>query len=145
MFVFGTGMKRQVIGTNPDLVNGLLPTVPVPGISNRDIKMQIDFRRVYADVLNDWFGTSRTTTDQLLFKNFSTTSLFSDVVQSVSSGAWPNPEIWSNGRVPTSRDLVRINSGHVVEVGQNINAKDLKVMTGGELKFIGDYTVNITG
>jgi uncharacterized protein (DUF1501 family) len=145
MFVFGTGIKRQLVGTNPDLVNGLLPPVPSPGVVNRDIKMQIDFRRVYADVLNDWFGTVGSTTDQVLFRNFKTTSLFSDTVQSISSGAWINPEIWSNGRVPATRDVVRVNSGHIVEVGQNINAKDVKVLSGGELKFLGDYTVNITG
>lgn len=143
MFVFGTGIKRQLIGTNPDLINGLLPPTPGSGVTNRDIKMQIDFRRVYSDVLNDWFGTSATNTDQILFKNFKTISLFSDTVQSISSGAWANPEIWSNGRVPAIRDFVRINSGHVVDVGQNVTARDVKVEVGGELKFLGDYTVNI--
>ncbi|WP_353720802.1 DUF1501 domain-containing protein [Dyadobacter sp. 676] len=145
MFVFGTGIKRQVIGTNPDLVNGLLPPAPDPGISNRDIKMQIDFRRVYADILNDWFGTAGSKTDQILYRDFKTTSLFSDTVQTIASGAWPNPEIWSNGRVPDSKAIVRINSGHTVDVAQNITAKDVKVESGGKLKFLGDYTVNITG
>lgn len=141
MFVFGTGIKRQVIGTNPDLVNGLLPAVP--GEDNRDIKMQVDFRRVYADILNDWFGTAATKTDALLFKNFQTTSIFSNTVQTLSSGAWPNPEIWSNGRVPASTENIRINAGHVIEVGQNITAKNIEV--NGELKFLGIYDVKITG
>lgn len=145
MFVFGTGIKRRLIGTNPDLVNGLLPATPTPGISNRDIKMQIDFRRVYSDMLNDWFGAAGSKTDQLLFKNFQTTSLFSDVVKTVSSGAWANPEIWTSGRVPSAKDIVRISSGHVVEVGQTVIAKDLKVESGGEVKFLGDFNVNITG
>jgi uncharacterized protein (DUF1501 family) len=145
MFVFGKGMKRQLIGTNPDLINGLLPPTPAAWETNRDIKMQIDFRRVYADVLNDWFGTVNSKTDQILYKNFKTTSLFSDVVQSIASGAWPNPEIWSNGRVPTSATSIRINTSHVIEVGQNISAKEIKVETGGKLKFLGDYSVNITG
>jgi uncharacterized protein (DUF1501 family) len=145
MFVFGTGMKRQLVGTNPDLVNGLLPIAPHPGEPNRDLKMQIDFRRVYSDVLNDWFGTVPSKTDQILYKNFNTTSLFSDLVQTVASGSWLNPEIWSCGRVPTSLDLVQINSGHIVEVGQNIVAKDLKVRAGGELKFLGNYSVKRPG
>ncbi|WAC13206.1 DUF1501 domain-containing protein [Dyadobacter pollutisoli] len=144
MFVFGSGIKRQLIGTNPDLINGLIFS-PTAGASNRDIKMQIDFRRVYADVLNDWFGIDKATTNQILFKGFNTTSLFSDTVQTISSGAWPNPEIWSNGRVPNLKDMVQINSGHIVEVGENIVAKNVKVMAGGELKFLGDYSVNITG
>jgi uncharacterized protein (DUF1501 family) len=145
MFVFGTGVKRQLIGTNPDLANGLLPAVPTPGVSNRDIKMQIDFRRVYSDMLNDWFGTAGSKTDQLLFKNFQTTSLFSEVVRTVTSGAWANPEIWSTGRPPSSKDIVRISSGHMVEVGQAVIAKDLKIEAGGEIKFLGDFNVNITG
>ncbi|MCE6992606.1 DUF1501 domain-containing protein [Dyadobacter sp. CY323] len=145
MFVFGTGIKRQMIGTNPDLVNGLLPELPTVGVSNRDIKMQIDFRRVYGDVLNDWFGTANSKTDQILFKDFKTTSLFSDVVQSISSGSWANPEIWSNGRVPTALTQIKINSGHIVEVGQNITAKELKIDAGGKLKFLGDYGVKIAG
>jgi uncharacterized protein (DUF1501 family) len=145
MFVFGTGIKRRIIGTNPDLVNGLLPQSPSAGILNRDIKMQIDFRRVYSDVLNDWFGTATNKTQQILFKNFPTTSLFSDVVISLSSGAWHNPEIWSSGRVPTSSDIVRIKSGHLVEVGMAIKAKDVKVEAGAEMKFLGDFTMNISG
>ena len=143
MFVFGTGIKRQLIGNNPDLINGLLPATPQPWETTRDIKMQIDFRRVYADVLNDWFGTAPSKTDQLLFRNFKTTSLFSDTVQTIASGAWPNPEIWSNGRVPSSTEKIIVNAGHVIEVGQNIVAKTLQV--DGELKFLGDYNVNITG
>jgi uncharacterized protein (DUF1501 family) len=143
MFVFGTGIKRQVVGTNPDLINGLLPVNPQSWETNRDIKMQIDFRRVYADILNDWFGTASSKTDQLLFKNFKTTSLFSDTVQTIASGAWPNPEIWSNGRVPSSVEKIVVNAGHIIEVGQNITAKNLQV--DGELKFLGDFNVNITG
>lgn len=145
MFVFGTGMKRQVIGTNPDLINGLLPIAPASWDSNRDIKMQVDFRRVYSDILNDWFGTVTSKTDSLLFNNFKTTSIFSDTVQTLSSGSWPNPEIWSNGRVPAVKDIVQINTGHVVEVAQNITAKNVKVAVGAELKFLGNYSVNITG
>ncbi|GAB3919763.1 DUF1501 domain-containing protein [Larkinella terrae] len=145
MFVFGTGIKRQLVGTNPDLINGLLPASPPAWEMNRDIKMQIDFRRVYSDILNDWFGTVPAKTDAVLFNNFKTTSLFSDLVQSLASGAWANPENWSTGRVPSSIDNVQINPGHVIEVGQNITAKNIKVAAGGELKFLGDYSVNITG
>lgn len=143
MFVFGTGIKRQLVGTNPDLVNGLIPAVGGPGIVNRDIRMQVDFRRVYSDVLNDWFGTAASKTDQLLFKNFPTTSLFSDVVRSISSGTWHNPAVWSNGRVPTLKDIVRISTGHVVEVGSSLQAKDLKVENGAELKVLGKIGMQI--
>ncbi|MBO9616401.1 MAG: DUF1501 domain-containing protein [Dyadobacter sp.] len=143
MFVFGTGIKRQLVGMNPNLVNGLLPANPGAGVVNRDIKMQIDFRRVYSDVLNDWFGTATTKTDQLLFKNFQTTSLFSDVVRTISSGSWHNPGVWSSGRVPTLKDIVRVSKGHVIEVGSAVQAKDLKVEIGAELKFLGKVGVQI--
>jgi uncharacterized protein (DUF1501 family) len=140
MFVFGTGIKRQVIGTNPDLVNGLLPP---QSSGSRDIKMQIDFRWFYEYIQHDWFGTAPSKTDALLFKNFKTTSLFSDTVQTIASGAWPNPEIWSNGRVPSSSENIKINFGHVIDVGQNISVK--KIQVDGELRFLGDYNFNITG
>ncbi|MCF2501520.1 DUF1501 domain-containing protein [Dyadobacter chenhuakuii] len=142
MFVFGTGIKRQIIGTNPDLVNGLLPELPGPSEINRDIKMQIDFRRVYSDILNDWFGNASSSTEQVLYRNFNTTSLFSDLVQSISSGSWINPSTWSNGRVPAAADAIRINRGHIVEVGHNIIAKKINVE--GELKFLGNYSVKTT-
>jgi uncharacterized protein (DUF1501 family) len=145
MFVFGTGIKRQIVGNNPDLVNGLLPVSPAPGVASRDIKMQVDFRRVYGDILNDWFGTADSTTDRILYKDFNTTSLFTEVVQSLASGAWINPDIWSTGRVPSRQDIVQVNTGHNIEVGQNISVKNVKVKTGGELKFLGDYGVTITG
>ncbi|CAG5071996.1 hypothetical protein DYBT9623_03936 [Dyadobacter sp. CECT 9623] len=145
MFVFGTGIKRQIVGNNPDLVNGLLPVSPSPGITNRDIKMQVDFRRVYGDILNDWFGTADSTTDRVLYRDFKTTSLFTEVVQSLASGAWINPDIWSTGRVPSPKDIVQVNTGHNIEVGQNISVKNVKVKVGGELKFLGDYGVTITG
>lgn len=144
MFVFGSGLKRQVVGT-PDLSKDLVPANPPIWDLNQDIKMQIDFRRVYADILNDWFGTSPAKTDTLLFKNFKTTSLFSDTVQTLSSGMWADPVIWSNGRIPASTEKIKINTGHIIEVGHNITAKNIEVAGGGELKFLGNYNVNITG
>lgn len=144
MFVFGNGMKRQMIGVNPNLISGLLPESPIPSNNNRDIKMQVDFRRVYSDILNFWFGLSADKTNNVLFKNFATISLFSNSVETISSGAWLNPEIWSNGRVPDLTDIVQINSGHTVQVGHDIVAKSVNVKLGGELKFLGNYSVNFS-
>ena len=145
MFVFGTGIKRQVVGTNPDLVNDLVPLQPTAGDKNQDIKMQIDFRRIYSDILNDWFGTSGTTTNSLLFKNFKTTSLFSTVIETVSSGAWPDRSIWSAGRMPGPADYVKINPGHTIAIGQNISVRNIQVEGGGEIMLLGDFTINTTG
>jgi uncharacterized protein (DUF1501 family) len=146
MFVFGTGIKKQIIGTNPDLLNDLEPPGPYQGAgANYDIKMQIDFRRIYADILNDWFGNNRATTDTTLFKNFNTTSLFSDVIHTVSSGVWQDRSIWSAGRAPDMNDYVHINSGHTIDLGRNITVRNVQIAGGAELRLLGNYRINTTG
>jgi len=139
MFVFGTGIKRQIIGTNPDLVNDLVPLPSAGSNINHDIKMQIDFRRIYADLIKDWFGAEQGKTDALLFKNFKTVSLFSSVSETISSGNWGDRSIWSSGYVPGAKDHVKINQGHIVEVSQIISAKHIEVEGGGELLFLGNF------
>lgn len=143
MFVFGSGVKRRVVGLNPDLTNGLLPVNPQSWQTDRDIKMQIDFRRVYRDVLADWFGTSLTTTNTLLFRNFNTISLFSDMVETVASGNWADPAIWSVNRRPLPGEYVKINNGHSVRVQQHITVKN--VLLEGNLELAGNYTITVTG
>lgn len=143
MFVFGTAVKRRTVGVNPDLTNGLLPVAPLPWENSRDIAMQIDFRRVYADVLNDWFGTQATRTNNLLFRNFKTISLFSDVIETVASGAWTNPSVWTAGRPPFANEYVRINGGHTVQVAAPITVRNIEMK--GKLNFTGVFGLNITG
>jgi uncharacterized protein (DUF1501 family) len=137
MFVFGTGIKRQVVGTNPDLTNGLLPANPHPSETQRDIMMQIDFRRVYADILNDWFGTARNKTDEFLFRNFPTISLFSDVIETIASGSWNDRNVWTSGRPPFPNENVRVNTGHIIKVNQSITVRSIQI--NGKLEFTGNY------
>lgn len=137
MFVFGTGVKHSTIGTNPNLSD-------LAGTStNKDIKMQIDFRRVYNDILTDWFGSAQTTTDNLLFRNFPTVSLFSTMVESVASGDWTDSSVWTVGRKPFPTEYVRVRPGHTVTVAQPVTVRNLKL--DGKLKFMGPYTVKLTG
>jgi uncharacterized protein (DUF1501 family) len=143
MFVFGTGIKRQLVGTNPDLINDMIPLSPQ--YLNQDIKMQIDFRRIYSDILRDWFGTPEEKINAVLFKGFPSTSLFSETVQSTGSGFWADRSIWSSGRPPGAKDYVQINSGHIVSLGQNISVRNIKIEGGGELKVLGDYQIGTTG
>ena len=49
MFVIGSGVNGGIIGNNPDLEN-------LEGQGN--IRMEHDFRQVYASVLGQWFGAS---------------------------------------------------------------------------------------
>ena len=143
MFVFGDNLKKKVIGMNPNLTTELLPENPQPWETGRDIKMQIDFRRVYTDILNDWFGTAKATTNSLLFRNFNTISLFSDFVETVSTGNWNNRDVWSVGRKPLSSEYVKINPGHNVTIEQDVSVKNIRLE--GNLNFTGNYKVNVLG
>lgn len=143
MFVFGKAVKRQTVGVNPDLTNGLLPVTPMPWETDRDIAMQIDFRRVYTDVLNDWFGATTAKTDQHLFGHFNTISLFSDVIETVASGNWNDNNVWTAGRPPFSNEYVRVNTGHTVQVNGPITVRNIEM--NGNLNFTGSFGLNITG
>ncbi|GAB2541593.1 DUF1501 domain-containing protein [Spirosoma aerophilum] len=137
MFVFGSGVKHQTIGQNPDLTN------LIGNYGNKDIPMQIDFRRVYADVLTGWFGIVPAKTDAVLFRNFPTVSLFSSVVETVGSGNWQDRTAWSVGRVPYATELVKVNSGHTLTIDKPITVRNIKLE--GKLNFTGPYSIRITG
>jgi hypothetical protein len=105
--------------------------------------MQIDFRRVYTDILGDWFGTERMTTDTLLFRNFPTVSLFSNMVETVASGNWQDPTSWTVSRVPFANEYVKINVGHTLTVNQTVTVKNIRL--DGKLMFTGPYAIRTTG
>jgi uncharacterized protein (DUF1501 family) len=137
MFVFGNSLRHRTIGQNPDLAN-------LPGQSgSKDINMQIDFRRVYTDILNDWFGSAQSTTNNLLFREFPTVSLFSDTVETVASGNWMDQTKWTVGRVPFANEYVKVNAGHIMTVNQTITVKQLRL--NGKINFTGPYTIRMTG
>ncbi len=122
MFVFGSSIKRQFVGRNPNLVTDLNGT---PG--NQDLKMQIDFRRIYWDILTDWFGRSKTeATSLFLNKTFDTVSLFTDEVCTIKTGSWHDEKTWSCGRVPFTTENARICAGHTVTLNANATIKNLQ-------------------
>jgi uncharacterized protein (DUF1501 family) len=143
MFVFGNGVKKNRIGSNPNLTTELLPENPQPWETGRDIKMQIDFRRIYNDILTDWFGTVQTTTNNLLFRNFKTVSLFSDVVETLSSGNSSNREVWSVARNPLPSEIVKVNAGHTLIIDQDTNIKN--IILEGNIQFAGNFKLNLGG
>lgn len=144
MFVFGSNVKHPTIGTNPDLISLVASTN-----SNKDIPMQIDFRRVYTDILNDWFGAGIPKTNELLFRSslnaldFPTVSLFSDTVETIKTGDWADRSVWSVGRKPLATELVRVNAGHTVTVGAPATVRNIKL--DGTIKFTGPYNLKVTG
>ncbi len=54
-------------------------------------------------------------------------------IQSVSSGSWSNPSIWSTGNLPGAGDTVKILDGHKILFDSNATIKRLSIA--GELEF----------
>lgn len=128
MFVFGSSLKRQSVGRNPNIGGYSNLASDLNGtIGNQDIKMQIDFRRIYWDILTDWFGRSKTdATSLFLNKTFDTVSLFTDEVCTIKTGSWHDEKTWSCGRVPFTSENARICAGHTVMLSANASIKNLQ-------------------
>ena len=128
MFVFGSSIKRQSVGRNPNIGGySNLPTDLNGTVGNQDLKMQIDFRRIYWDILTDWFGRSKTdATSLFLNKSFDTVSLFTDEVCTIKTGSWHDEKTWSCGRVPFVSENARICAGHTVTLSANASVKNLQ-------------------
>ena len=128
MFVFGSSIKRQSVGRNPNIGGySNLPTDLNGTVGNQDIKMQIDFRRIYWDILTDWFGRSKAdATSLFLNKTFDTVSLFTDEVCTIKTGSWHDEKTWSCGRVPFISENARICVGHTVTLNANASVKNLQ-------------------
>lgn len=62
MMVFGKGIKPGVEGTNPDLTNLN---------NNRLVGFDLDYRQVFATVMQDWFGANYGTLDHIEFYEYS--------------------------------------------------------------------------
>jgi uncharacterized protein (DUF1501 family) len=128
MFVFGSSIKRQSVGRNPNIGGySNLPTDLNGTVGNLDLKMQIDFRRIYWDILTDWFGRSKAdATSLFLNKSFDTVSLFTDEVCTIKTGSWHDEKTWSCGRVPFTTENARICAGHKVTLNANASVKNLQ-------------------
>ena len=128
MFVFGSSLKRQTVGRNPNIGGySNLPNDLNGTTGNQDLKMQIDFRRIYWDILTDWFGRSKAdATSLFLNKSFDTVSLFTDEVCTIKTGSWHDEKTWSCGRVPFTTENARICAGHTVTLSANASIKNLQ-------------------
>lgn len=86
LFVFGKGVKTSVIGKNPNLSD----------LDNNNIKMQADFRQVYAALLTDWLGADKPEVTSVLQKSFDVVPIFRQVITATEPLAapfrvYPNP------------------------------------------------------
>ncbi|MCS6809529.1 MAG: DUF1501 domain-containing protein, partial [Bacteroidota bacterium] len=65
MFIIGRAVRGGIIGTNPSLTN----------LDNGNLRMQYDFRQVYASILRQWFGVNSAEYAAVLGKDFTTLPL----------------------------------------------------------------------
>lgn len=62
LFLFGSCVNAQVLGSNPEISADVQPQEGVP--------MQYDFRSIYGSILMDWFGVAENEVRNLLFDDF---------------------------------------------------------------------------
>ncbi len=62
LFFFGIPVQDGIVGTNPSLTD----------LENGNLKMQHDFRQIYASVLEQWFGADPSVIRSVLFGDFTT-------------------------------------------------------------------------
>ncbi|WP_459490567.1 DUF1501 domain-containing protein [Aquirufa sp. ROCK-SH2] len=67
MFVFGNAVKSGVIGTNP--------VIPSDYKYNYDLPLQFDYRQAYSSILNQWIGSSKENTKQVMYQEFAPLAL----------------------------------------------------------------------
>jgi hypothetical protein len=75
MMFFGLPVQDGIIGTNPDMKN----------LENGNLKMQHDFRQIYASVLEQWFGAKKGVIKDILFGSFSTVQVIKTGTTSVDA------------------------------------------------------------
>jgi uncharacterized protein (DUF1501 family) len=72
MLLFGSCLKGGIIGSNP--------VIPDEVSVNDNVRMQHDFRSVYATILKNWFGIPTSNRDATLFGHFPELDLFKATV-----------------------------------------------------------------
>jgi uncharacterized protein (DUF1501 family) len=77
MLFFGTPVEDGMRGSHPSVTD----------LDNGNLKMQIDFRAVYASVLQQWFGADEVVLREVLFQDFSTIPVIKTSPTSVSESA----------------------------------------------------------
>jgi len=112
LFFFGVPVEHGIVGTNPDLDN----------LDNGNLRMQHDFRQIYASVLQQWFGADPDVIRSVLFDQFSTVKVIKGETTSVQDHAtadgsvrllapYPNPvrDVASLRVITTQHQHVRMD------------------------------------
>lgn len=74
MFFFGLPVQDGIIGTNPSLTS----------LDNGNLKMQYDFRQIYASVLEQWLGADKAMVAKVLLSDFQTVKVIKSTTPPVS-------------------------------------------------------------
>ncbi len=111
------GIKTQFIGSSPDLTN----------LVNNNIKIQHDFRQVYASLLRDWFEVDEATVRTILLGgDYAVVPIFRETITATEPVAlplelYPNPAttearlMWPVGEELKKLELTDL-SGRIVGV-----------------------------
>ncbi len=118
-FVFGHGIKTQFIGSSPDLSN----------LTNNNIRIEHDFRQMYASLLRDWFEVDEATVRTILLGgDYEVVPIFRETVTAVEPEGigvdlYPNPATtearitWPLGEELKNVELVDISGrAHFIPV-----------------------------
>jgi hypothetical protein len=140
VFLFGSGLKTGVLGTNSDLYN----------LDNGNLIHNFDYRQIYTSLLMDWMGADYNTVQYTKFDGFVDTRL--DIIRShfgmsenqVSTGSF---EILSVGPNPASDYAnIRYRNNKAVPISLTVST-----VTGSRVKMINlegnpgvnDYRLNL--
>ena len=129
MFFFGTPVEDGITGSNPDLED----------LDRENLKIQHDFRQIYASVLEQWFGASATEIREVLYDDFETVRVIKagtvGVQEQASSNAWmelhriaPNP-VHASARV---RYTLKASEHVRVEVFDNLGIHVATIASGSQ-------------
>ncbi|OIN56055.1 DUF1501 domain-containing protein [Arsenicibacter rosenii] len=107
VFVFGKGVKTQFIGKTPNLSD----------LDNGNLKMQYDFRQIYATLLTDWLGETTSTVTSVLQQSFQLLPIFQQLYLGTEDPVadfrlYPNP---ASSEVFLQSDVLR-GEVHTVDV-----------------------------
>lgn len=99
LFFFGVPVEHGIIGTNPNLED----------LDNGNLRMQHDFRQIYASVLQQWFGANPEVTRSVLFDQFSTVKVIKGEPTSVQDLATSDGSVRCDAPYPNPvRDVATL-------------------------------------
>lgn len=111
MFVFGNGVKTAMVGKNPNLSD----------LDANNLKMQTDFRQVYAAILTDWFGADASTETATLFRDFPVAPVFRQTITAMEP-VLPDARLYPN---PASAEVI-LESDWLVQGIKSLQISDLQ-------------------